>query len=67
MYEYKIVQLGIDGSRTTLEEIAATPQLTVSEMEEFIEDRQAYWMRQTKKGLIDMSLVRIERTLIPLK
>ena len=64
MYEYKIVQMGIDGSRITLEEIAATPALTEREMEEFIEDRQVYWMRQTDKKIMDISLIKIERTII---
>ncbi len=65
MYEYKIVQMGTDGSRITLEEIAATPALTEREMEEFIEDRQAYWMQEIDKNIMDISLIKIERTIIP--
>jgi len=65
MYEYKIIQLGVDGSRITLEEIAATPLLTNQELEEFVEDRQSYWFHQIKKNEVDMSCIKIERTLIP--
>lgn len=65
MYAYTIVQLGTDGSRETLEEIAATPLLTEHEMEEFVGDRQVYWMRRIKQP--DMNMVKIERNLIPLR
>jgi hypothetical protein len=62
MYEYRIVQLGIDGSRATLEEIAATPILTDREMEEFIEDKQLQWVRKMENP--NMALVVVERTRI---
>ena len=65
MYSYKIIQLGVDGTRKTLEEISANPILTQREMEEFIEDHQVHWIRETKQP--DMSMVKIERRLTPLK
>ena len=67
MYEYKIVQLGVDGSRITLEEIAATPLLTRRELEEFVEDRQSYWAHQASKNAADMSCIKIEKILIPMR
>ena len=65
MYEYRIIQLGIDGSRTTLEEIAATPLLTSRELEEFVEDRQSYWANLLWQWKL-RSCIKIEKTLIPM-
>lgn len=65
MYMYKVVQLGINGSREVLEEISPTSSLTLREMEEFAEDRQVHWMRYLNN--LDRSVIKLERRLIPLK
>ena len=65
MYMYKVVQLGINGSREVLEEIAPTSSLTLHEMEEFAEDRQVHWMRYLSN--LDRNVIKLERRLIPLK